>query len=362
METYLKKRANIIDAQLSIHDSIDVGDPQFWLTSSELTAILRLYLIGMSLAGMAIRTRSKKAKSIVCEALGYPIPKSFPKKQPRFTGQKFYLYVQQANNLQVWNQEIDPERRYVLLMLNSDSVVINAHVINGVDLALLDNTGTLTQKYQARLTIAESTTELISPTDTQPISVLTSRQQDVHLSNYSPTAQPSVSTLLPISTLFDQLSKLIGTTVAHLSFTQERNRGAALHTLVCQALGYEIFHDNGQFPDIRHQLLEVKLQTSLTIDLGLVCPDSEARLDIEQMEGHQVRHCDVRYALFYGLISGDQVKLTHVYLTTGENFFSRFPKFGGKTINTKIQLRLPNHFFLPPPAESQTDLPAPGDE
>lgn len=362
METYLKKRRNIIDAQLSIHDSIDVGEPEFWFTSSELTAILRLYVVGMSLAGMAIRTRSKKAKSIVCEALGYPVPKSFPKKQPRFTGQKFDLYVQQANNLQVWNQEIDPERRYVLLMLNPDSVIINVHVINGIDLALLDNTGTLTQKYQARLTIADKTTERISGDDTQPIALITSQQAECDLSNYSPTEQPGVSTLLPISTLFNKLAKLIGTTVEHRGFTQERNRGAALHSLVCQALGYESFQDNGQFPDIRHQLLEVKLQTSPTIDLGLVCPDSEARLDVEQIGGHQVRHCDVRYALFYGLVIGNQVQITHFYLTTGQDFFTRFARFGGKTINTKIQLRLPNHFFLTPPAESQTDLPVPDDE
>ncbi|MCY7355960.1 MAG: hypothetical protein LH609_00515 [Rudanella sp.] len=81
----------------------------------------------------------------------------------------FDLYVQQANNLQVWNQEIDPERRYVLMMLDKESVVVNVHVVSGVDLALLDNTGTLTQKYQARLTVAESNTELISNTDTESI-------------------------------------------------------------------------------------------------------------------------------------------------------------------------------------------------
>lgn len=362
METYLKKRADIIDAQLSIHDSIDVGDPQFWFTSPELTAILRLYLVGMSLAGMAIRTRSKKAKSIVCEALGYPVPKSFPKKQPRFTGQKFDLYVQQANNLQIWNQEIDPERRYVLLMLNPDSVIINAHVINGVDLALLDNTGTLTQKYQARLTVADETIELISSSDTQSLARITSQQAEYDLSDYSPTEQPGLSALLPIRILFDKLAKLIGTTVDHRGFTQERNRGAALHSLVCQALGYKNFQDNGQFPDIKHQLLEVKLQTSPTIDLGLVCPDSEARLDVEHIGGHQVRHCDVRYALFYGLVIGNQVQITHFYLTTGQDFFTRFPQFGGKTINTKTQLRLPGNFFRLPDAESQTDLPAPNDE
>ncbi len=357
MTGYLQKRNNIVNAQLSIYDAIDIGDPQFWFTSPELTAILRRYLIGISLAGMAIKTRSKKAKSLVCDALGYSVPKSFPKKRPRFTGQKFDLYVQQANNLQVWNQEIDPERRYVLLILDKTSVVINIHVINGIDLALLDTTGTLTQKYQARLTVAEISAELVSSADTELISGLIKLYNKIDLSTYSPTQQPDALTLLPINSLFEKLSGLTMKTVEHLSFIQERNRGAALHSLVCQALGYINFHDNGQFPDIFHQLLEVKLQTSSTIDLGLVCPDSEARLDIEQIDGHQVRHCDVRYALFYGLVVGDQVRITHFYLTTGQDFFFRFPQFGGKTINTKIQLRLPSPFFLPLTADSQTDLP-----
>ena len=97
MTAYLQKRTNIVDAQLSIHDEILVGDPKFWFTSPELTIALRLQLIGKSLGGMAIKTRSKYAKSLVCDALGYPVLKSYPKKKPRFTGQKFDLYVQQAS-------------------------------------------------------------------------------------------------------------------------------------------------------------------------------------------------------------------------------------------------------------------------
>ncbi len=356
MATYLQKRDNIIDAHLSIHDPINIGDLHYWFTGPELTAILRSHLVGTSLAGMAIRTRSKRAKSLVCDALGYPIPKSFPKKQPRFTGQKFDLYVQQATNLQIWNQEIDPERRYVLMMLDKGSVIINVVVINGVDLALLDTTGTLTQKYQARLTITATSTELISHTDTEPVLNVVSTQANIDLSGSSPTEQPELGKLLSISVLFNKLSKLVGATVKHLSFIQERNRGAALHQRVCQALGYKNFHDNGQFPDVRHQLVEVKLQTSPTIDLGLVCPDSEARLDIEQLNGHQIRHCDARYAIFYGRVIDDQVQITHFYLTTGQDFFSRFPPFGGKSVNTKIQLRLPDFFFLTPTA--QTNLSA----
>ena len=73
-------------------------------------------------------------------------------------------------------------------------------------------------------------------------------------------------------------------------FDQERNRGAALHALVCKALGYAGYQDDGQFPDVRHQLLEVKLQTSPTIDLGLVRPDSTEPLDVPQIAGNIIRH------------------------------------------------------------------------
>ena len=124
-----------------------------------------------------------------------------------------------------------------------------------------------------------------------------------------------------------------------------QNRGADLHRLVCQALGYDNYHDNGQFPDILHQLLEVKLQTSPTIDLGLVTPDSTTVLNIPMLNRQQVRHCDVRYALFYAVTDGREVTLTHFYLTTGQAFFDRFPQFQGRVLNRKLQIPLPGNFF-----------------
>lgn len=114
---------------------------------------------------------------------------------------------------------------------------------------------------------------------------------------------------------------------------------------MCQALGYSVYHDDGRFPDVRNQLLEVKLQTSPTIDLGLVRPDSHEVMDIPQILGRQIRHCDIRYALFYGYTDGVTVTLTHLYVSTGEAFFSRFPQFGGKVLNKKLQIPLPAGFF-----------------
>ena len=111
------------------------------------------------------------------------------------------------------------------------------------------------------------------------------------------------------------------------------------------SIGYADYRDDGQFPDVRHQLLEVKLQTSPTIDLGLVCPNSEEALDVPKIEGQQIRHCDVRYALFYAETDGNSVTLTHLFLSSGERFFTRFPQFQGKVLNRKLQIQLPLDFF-----------------
>jgi len=112
LQSALRKSQNISASSLTIYDSIAIGDNDYWLTSSELTALLNHALGGRSLHGLAIRTRSKVAKTWVCEALRYPVPTSFKKCQPRFSGQAFDTYVQKSNNLQVWNEELDVERRY----------------------------------------------------------------------------------------------------------------------------------------------------------------------------------------------------------------------------------------------------------
>jgi hypothetical protein len=87
------------------------------------------------------------------------------------------------------------------------------------------------------------------------------------------------------------------------------------------------------------------LQTSPTVDLGLICPDSKELLNVPIINGTHIRHCDVRYALFYAETDGKQVKLTHFFLSTGKSFFTRFPKFQGKVLNKKLQIPLPSNFF-----------------
>jgi hypothetical protein len=340
-ERYVKA---IRQKEISIYDRIEIGDPELWIPTPELEVILNRKLTGIQLTGLALRTRSKVVKEHVCRALGYPIPSSFTKTHPRFPGQILDTYIQKSNNVQVWNEELVPTRRYVIIRVNADDVIIKVKVVTGVTLAQLDTTGTLTQKYQARLIPQTESAELITANDTEILRPLV--QDNITLSvAMSPTDNPSAGQLISIRQIFDRLSSLVKVRFEDSGYIQERNRGAELHRLICEKLGYMNYHDDGKFPDVRHQLLEVKLQTSPTIDLGLIRPDSLEPLGVPNIESRQIRHCDVRYALFYAETDGKMVTLTHFFLTTGQKFFSRFPQFQGKVLNKKLQIPLPRDFF-----------------
>ncbi len=329
---------------LTIYDLLPKDSPLFVPTRA-LEAILDEGLRGFSVAGMPLRTRSKAVKSEVCKVLGYPVPKSFRKCQPyaRFAAQNFDTYVQASDNLQIWNEELSPRRRYVLIAVGNNGTLQKVRIVTGETLAKLDTTGTLTQKYQARFVASANAQELVVPVDTAQLFPLLSTAST--LLTASPTDDPLPGQVLPIRSVFDRLCALVGRSFPDAGHDQERNRGAALHRLVSDALGYASYADDGQFPDIRHQLLEVKLQTSPTIDLGLVAPSSIEPVDLDAMSEGSVRHCDVRYAIFGAQTDGAVVTLTRLVLTTGEAFFRRFPRFEGRVLNKKLQIPLPCDFF-----------------
>jgi hypothetical protein len=256
----------------------------------------------------------------------------------------FDTYGQKANNLQIWNEGLSPARRYVLIGISDSDLITGVKIATGDTLAIWDTTGTMTKKYQARCVPRGQSRELVVEVDTQRLTPFVTATVDLGRVA-TPVKQPLAGELLSIKSLYHRLSPLVGAGFADIGRDQERNRGAALHRLVCSALGYTSYQDDGQFPDVRHQLLEVKLQTSPTIDLGLVRPDSVEPLDVPMIEGVQVRHCDVRYAIFYASILKNSVNITHVFLTTAQAFFTRFPQFQGKVINAKLQIHLPSDFF-----------------
>jgi len=324
-----KNIAKAISASgLTIYDSLQ-DHPDLCIPNDTLEAVLNRGLKGLIL-DQPLRTRSKVLKSKVCSVLGYPVPNSFKRVQPRFPGQNFDTYVQKSNNLQIWNEEVSASRRYVIIRLNEKDVVTKIRVVTGDVIAAYDTTGTLTHKYQAKAKTPPTQSHLVSATDTQNVTD--------KLITALPPAWPN---FLVVKQLSKELLKLVGTTIPNPGITQERNRGSSLHEAVCKTLGNLVWQDNGQFPDLKEHLLEIKLQTAPTIDLGLVCPDSTEPIDDLPM----FRHCDVRYAVFYGTLVPRGVQLNHLVLCTGADFFDRFQLFGGLVTNKKYQIPLPSDFF-----------------
>ena len=324
-------------ADLTIYDSL-TDHSELYLTTEQLQAWLGDKLAGLDLK-YPPRTRSKVLKQAVARELGFAVPGSFRKTRPRFVGQNFDTYVQKANNLQVWNDEIDALRRYVVVGVNKNHRVDAVRVITGKELARLDITGTLTSKYQAKIKVASDDDLLGSPLDTDRF-----RQHLIDESRRVEPAGGKTTTrrqLLPIAEVFRRLRPLVGSTFPDPGQDQDRNRGAALHALIQTTLGGAAFVDTGQFPDVPNQLLEVKLQTAQTVDLGLVDPDGEEPLPLFPA----LRPRDVRYAVVYASTDGRIVRLDRLVMTTGANFFTHFMRFGGLGVNKKRQIRLPRDFF-----------------
>lgn len=273
-------------------------------------------------------------KEKVCQALGYPVPLSFKKTRPRFPCQNLDIFTQKSNNIQIWNEEIDANRRYAIIRVDATGSVSNVKVVNGTVLSSLDKTGTLTQKYQAILPV-NSESCLFSKFDTDNLSkwLLTDKYSVSGL----PTDDPLKGRILPIAEIYERISKLVGLTISEISKDQERNRGSVIHKEVCKALGYEQYLDNGQFPDIPNQLIEIKLQTSQTIDLGKHAPNDHK----EVLPG--ILSNDVRYAIFYGTARDGLVTIEKIFMVNGEKFFELNKPIQG--ISKKIQLPIPSNFF-----------------
>lgn len=329
---------NIYDSGMSIYDPINPEDGKLFIPTYALEQILSDYLVGFSLEGLPLRTRSKVVKTKICEALGYPIPRSFIKTQPRFPGQNFDVYTQKSMNVQIWNEEVDAARRYVFLKVDEDDIIMCVRVISGEDLAEFDRTGKLTTKYQATMNSFDNSHLLSEDTATVTnwITYPHNSLQDVN-----PNYYPSPNQLLPITEIYDRLLPMVGLCIDYLNPLQERNRGAELHALICQHLGYSVYEDDGSYPDIANQLLEVKLQTSPTIDLGLHSPEDGA--SIVTISDTTFYSDDVRYVIFDGSVEGHYIRLNRLYVVAGYEFTKYFPLFRGQ--NAKIQLPLPSNFF-----------------
>jgi hypothetical protein len=334
-------RSAIVAANVDIYASL-ADHPDLVYGQAELEALLRYELTGQMFTG-PIRTRSKLAKHAVCSALGYPVPSSFRRVKPRFPGQDLDVYVQRSDNLQVWNEDLSPTRRYAVIRVGAAGEVGPIRVIGGLELAVFDKTGKLTSKYQANRRAGRSGSLLVSRVDTAGfIRELAPEESLPHgtLASLHPANPPVRGKVLTVKGLHERLLALAGREFAYTP--SERLRGEQLHRAACKVLGLGDYADTGQFPDILCQALEVKLQVARTIDLGLVMPTSE---EFAITMSPRLRHRDARYLVAYADLSGDRLRIDHIVTSTGADFFSEFQMFGGLVQNRKLQLRLPKGFF-----------------
>lgn len=328
---------------LSIYDSL-VLRPDLVYERSILEERLNQALAGFDVRAYAQKTRSKVVKTEVAKVLGYPAPRSFQRVRPRFLGQDMDVYVQESNNMQVWNDEVTPGRRFVVMQVVNGSIT-RVKVATGETIAALDRTGTLTHKYQARRRAGQRSSLLVSGQDTANFVHLLAPVADLPatvLSGLSPAAKPTVGWVLSIASIYERLHTMVGRTIVNPGAGRDRAHGGALHRLACEALELGAFADRAQVPDILCQVVEVKLQTNGTVDLGLVSPNSEE-------PAHDVfpslRHRDMRYAVAYGERADGKTLITGIVMSTGEDFYTEFTQFGCLVRNVKRQIRLPSDFF-----------------
>ena len=324
----------------SIYDN-----PENLLDIEQLEETLYQALKGKSLANMPPRTRSKKGKELICLALGCEVPNSFKKCTPRFPVQKLNVAFQSSQNLQIWNQDIEDDVRFALIHLNGDDVIDDVRVVLGSQIKSWDKTKTDTIKYQAAFPAELQDRSLQYKTDTSKVSALCAIEK-VSLGGSKPTDSPRNGSLFSLQLLSEKLQRLIGKKFQSPKRSQDRSRGDILHKSVCELLGYNYFEDNGQFPDLPNQLLEIKLQTSPTIDLGKCLPSSSENTRIPSPDGGVFLHKDVRYLVCYAKMLGDsEFIVTSIVLVAGEYFFSVFNQLMGKTVNKKKQIIIPSDLF-----------------
>lgn len=115
-----------------------------------------------------------------------------------------------------------------------------------------------------------------------------------------------------------------------------RPKGHWFEFEVSKRLGYHYPPGSGLFPDIRHQLLEVKHHTgkSVTIDFGRHHPGSQDVPDARWNEKAQVRICDIRYLI--ALAPPPKFQVATMVLATGAEINSIFGVSPTQTIKYQM--------------------------
>lgn len=254
-------------------------------------------------------SRIRKLVASVLDEYDLPAPSNsysvIPEKGkgiPKITREYVDTYILTTGssyNLQVWNRiptsnalQIEYEDgtglcandvRFVLVRVNPVSEKIVSVLVLTPDYIVrhFGKFGAPTIKHQIILSntrrkeIVGLEYPILFGTDTNTVKALCSEK-------YIPPSRPFNSLpikkgeVLPLEIILEKVAKpLIG---RNIDGAETKNRGQSLEQIILEELGYVLDDINlleGQYPDIKNQLLEVKIQDSPTIDLGKYSPEED---------------------------------------------------------------------------------------
>lgn len=200
--------------------------------------------------------------------------------------------------------------------------------------------GVPTMKYQliispnSRTAITGSKDKVLYNPDTTIVSALTVNQ--VNLTGKSIGDAPEKGNMLSLESIKNKVAKqLIG---MKLPAKDTKTRGQMLEREVSKLLGYsDVETLVGGYPDIPHQLLEIKVQDSPTVDLGKYSPSNAIVINEEL----QVTTEDVRYLI--ALANPSSGTIEGLVISPGSELGDTFT-FVNET-SFKCQRSIPMSFF-----------------
>lgn len=317
-------------------------------------------------------------KKRAVEALGYNTPRGFRTKEakqhsPKFINQVMDMFVQKESNLQIWEYnpateaEIEADwrtdrsfrfsdLRFAIIKRNAEFVIEGVKVVHADELKKWDPTGTETFKWQATIPDSyRSRDEFIFRPDDPALDVIGIRKSDLapfedrldqirekEAATLGSLAErpPDPPLLLKIEEIANRLQPLVGETIPDRGI---RVTGQLFEKAVAERLGYSfedgtISADTGSFPDLRHQLTEVKFQDSPTIDLGRHHPDSTERLEFG-WNRWGLSEREIRFVIGLANKNGGNFEITGMVIVSGSRFNDLF-NVTDET-NSKVQMTIP---------------------
>ncbi len=189
---------------------------------------------------------------------------------------------------------------------------------------------------KVRKSIYESDSKILSFPDSKKLAGFV--KNDYTSPKVAMITTPDLQNLFSIQLLKKMVAeKLIG---FKLNAAATKNRGQALEKKVLELLGYKNEDKDllfGGFPDIRNQLLEVKVQDSPTVDLGKFSPEKEEIV----IEMGNLTTFDVRYLI--ALTNPKTEIIEGVILSSGERLGELFSYISNESY--KCQRSIPKAFF-----------------